>query len=148
MKRYKQGKFVPKNPTKYIGDPTKIVYRSSWELKVMKRFDLASWVQRWSSETTIIPYISPIDNRPHRYFVDFSLIVKDKEGNYITYLVEVKPFKETKEPINKGKNRQRYINEVMTYSVNQAKWKAARQYCEKKGWKFIIMTEKDILDRQ
>ena len=42
---------------------------------------------------------------------------------------------------------QRFINEANTYLVNQAKWEAASLVCEKKGWKFKILTEKEIYGR-
>jgi hypothetical protein len=32
----------------------------------------------------------------------------------------------------------------MEYGKNQAKWKAAREYCADRGWNFQIMTEKQL----
>ena len=65
------GKFSPKNTNKYLGDPTNIWYRSLWERRVMTHLDINSNVIEWSNEEIIIPYLSPIDNRWHRYFPDF-----------------------------------------------------------------------------
>ena len=61
-----QGYFKPKNPHKYKGDPTNIIYRSSWELKLMKYLDERKDVVKWGSEEIIIPYRSPIDGRVHK----------------------------------------------------------------------------------
>jgi hypothetical protein len=145
MATYK-GYFKPKNPQKYKGDPTNIVYRSRWELIVMNRFDGDPNVIWWQSEETIIPYRSPIDGRYHRYFTDFTVNMRTADGKIKTAIVEVKPMAQTKPPtVQKGgsKNR-RYINEVMTWGVNDAKWKAAREYCKDRGYEFIIITEKEL----
>jgi hypothetical protein len=43
------------------------------------------------------------------------------------------------------KNEARFIRETRTYGVNLAKWKAAETLCEKKGWTFIKLTEKELV---
>jgi len=139
MATYK-GKFKPKNPQKYKGDPTNIIYRSRWELKLMSRLDEDSQIVQLSSEEIIIPYRSPIDNRIHRYFPDFW--VKNLNGDVI--LIEVKPYSQTKPPDVISKPTRRYINEVVTWGKNQAKWKAAEEYCADRKWKFVIMTEHEL----
>ena len=139
-----KGKFQPKNPKKYRGDVTKIIYRSSWEFKMLVWADTHPSVLQYSSEEVVIPYISPIDGRAHRYFVDFLLKIKKKDGKVETVLVEVKPFIQTKEPVRKNQINRTYIREVFTWGVNCAKWEAARKYCEKKDWKFHILTEKEL----
>jgi len=139
-----QGKFKPKNPHKYVGDPTNIVYRSSWECRFMHEFDTADWCVSWGSEELIVPYVSPVDNRTHRYFVDFVLKVKDKNNNLKTWMVEVKPKKQTKPPEIKKRVTKQYITEVTTWAVNEAKWKAATEYCVDRGWKFVIFTEDQL----
>lgn len=143
-----QGVFRVRNHKKYKGDPTKIIYRSRWELKLMTHLDAHPDVIEWSSEEVVIPYRSPIDNRMHRYFVDFYVKKKNPQGQIESVLIEVKPLAQTKPPavsITKGqKPTRRYINEVMTWGVNEAKWKAATEYCKDRGWKFIIMTEKEL----
>lgn len=140
--RYKQGKFTPNNPSKYQGT-LPIVYRSSWELKYMKYLDMKSSVLFWASESLIIPYISPIDNLQHRYFVDFLVKMKLGDGSAATFAVEVKPLKETKPP-RKSKNVMRFLQEKQTYEVNQAKWTAATEFCKKRNVQFIVLTEKEL----
>jgi hypothetical protein len=145
MARYRQGKFTPINPSKYLGDPTNIIYRSSWELKFLKKLDVNSSVVGYASEEVVVPYISPIDNKIHRYFVDILVVAKDPTGGFKTTLIEIKPYAQTLAPkATKTKRKDRLITETMTYLVNQAKWKAAEQFCAKKGWIFKVVTEKDI----
>ena len=138
-----KGRFRPKNPSKYKGDPSNIIYRSSWELRVMKYLDENSSVLWWASEELFIPYLSPVDNRPHRYFPDFIVRALNKDKKEVTMVIEVKPEKQTKPPAQKRKTRQ-YLNEVVTYAVNEAKWKAANFFCKEHGWEFKILTEKDL----
>lgn len=141
---YYKGKFTPKFPEKYVGDPTNIIYRSSWELKFMNWCDMSSSVLRYSSEETIIPYRCPTDNRLHRYFVDFKIDVKSRDGSIKTYLVEVKPAGQTKPPVYPGKRTKRYLTEALTFMKNQAKWEAAERYCKDRGWEFKIITEHEL----
>ena len=141
-KTYK-GRFQPKNPKKYNGDADNIIYRSTWEVRVMKWLDEHPNVIWWASEELPIPYKSPLDNRMHRYFPDFIAKIKQKDGSVMTYIIEVKPLEQTKMPIQKKKT-QRYIREASTYVVNQEKWKAADIFCKEHGWKFMIMTEKEL----
>lgn len=139
-----KGKFRPTYPEKYTGDHTNIVYRSSWELQFMRWCDHNSKVVQWSSEETIIPYRSPLDNRIHRYFPDFLVKIRDDKEQLVDWLVEVKPKHQTQPPkkkLSKGKPSKRYVQEVQTYVVNQAKFEAAREYCDNKGMKFMILTE-------
>lgn len=135
------GQFKPKNPGKYVGDYKNIIYRSSWECKVMDWLDRNPDVISWASEELIIPYISPVDGRWHRYFPDFLIKVKTKDGSTKTILIEVKPKKQTKEPERKKRITKQYINEVATWGVNQAKWKAAKEYCADRKWEFQLITE-------
>ena len=143
MKTYK-GIFKPKNPQKYRGDPTNIIYRSSWELKLMMYLDEHREVVGWSSEEIIIPYRSPIDGKIHRYFPDFKVTKINKDGIKETALIEVKPMAQTKPPERQSKVTKRYLTEVKTWGVNEAKWKAALEYCKDRGWSFHIFTEKEL----
>jgi hypothetical protein len=143
MPKYNQGIFKPINPQKYKGDPTNIVYRSGWECRLMSHFDLHPDVIWWSSEEKIIPYRSPIDNKIHRYFPDFLVHMKTSSGKLETVLVEVKPKAQTIPP-TRSKNQRKYLSEVMTWGVNEAKWRAAEEYCKDRGYKFMIMTEDHI----
>ena len=144
-KRYFQGRFRPKFPEKYKGDPTKIYWRSSWELQVMKWLDGHSAVVQWSSEETIIPYKSPIDRKFHRYFPDFQVVIA-RNGIHEQYIVEVKPKAQTKPPKMKhtGRPSKAYVKQVETYLINSAKFEAAKEYCDKKGYKFMILTEDNL----
>jgi len=141
-KTYK-GRFQPKNPKKYNGDANNIIYRSTWELRVMKWLDEHPSIIWWASEELPIPYKSPLDNRIHRYFPDFIAKIKQKDGSVMTYIIEVKPLEQTKMPVQKKKTK-RYIREAATYVVNQEKWKAADIFCQEHGWKFMVMTEKEL----
>jgi hypothetical protein len=138
-----KGRFTPKNPKKYAGDSSNIVYRSLWELKVMKYLDDNKSIIHWASEELVIPYVSPVDNRVHRYFPDFVVKALSKDGKEMTMVLEVKPDKQTRPPTQKRKTKQ-FIQESITYAINEAKWKAADLFCKEHGWKFKIITEKDL----
>lgn len=134
--------FRPLHPEKYVGKG-EIVYRSLWEKHVMKTLDENPNVLQWSSENIVIEYVSPVDNRRHRYFPDMWAKLKSKDGTIKTLLIEVKPLKQTRKPEGKRRTK-RYLIEEATYLINQAKWAAAREYCKKRGWEFVVMTEKSI----
>lgn len=139
-----KGKFIPSNTKKYRGDPTNIIYRSLWERKFMVYCDLNENVLEWGSEEFWIPYRSPIDSRVHRYFPDFYIKVRESNGSIVKYVIEVKPKKQCKEPKVQSKKTKSYIYEVTEYAKNQAKWKAARDFCEDRKWQFKILTEDDL----
>ena len=139
-----KGYFKPRNPSKYKGDPTNIIYRSRWEAKFMNYLDNHPDVLQWASEELAIPYRSPVDGKVHRYFPDFIVRKRSPQGIIETLLVEIKPADQTREPVKKKTINKAYINEVMTWGVNQAKWKAAKEYCEDRKWKFLILTEKEL----
>ena len=136
-----KGRFSPKNPKKYRGDPTNIIFRSLWELRVMKYLDENTNILEWASEEIAIPYISPVDNRYHRYFPDFIVRAKTPDGSTKTMMLEVKPKNQTIEPKVQSKRTKKYLTEVMTWGVNQAKWSAAKEYCLDRGWEFKLVTE-------
>jgi hypothetical protein len=141
MTKYLQGKYIVRNKNKYMGDHNNVVYRSSWELKFLAWCDNNPNVVEFSSEEIVIPYKSPVDGKYHRYFVDCFVKVKDKGGNVKSYLIEIKPKKQTKEPEQQRRVTKRYITEVTTWGVNQAKWKAATEYCLDRNWEFKLITE-------
>ena len=148
MARGHKGRFRPKHPEKYKGDPTKIIYRSMWEFKFFRYLDAHPDVIWWASEEYVVPYVSPIDLKRHRYFPDVVLRKKTPKGTIETIMIEIKPKYQTMPPDIRKKNStptgrvsKRYINEVKTYGVNEAKWKAARAYCADRGWQFQIFTE-------
>jgi hypothetical protein len=138
-----RGSFKPKNPAKYNGNPNNIIYRSSWEVRVMKYFDDHPDVIWWSSEELVIPYYNPVDQKMHRYFPDFVVKMKKTDGKVMTYVIEVKPYSQTQQPQKKRKT-QKFIQESVTYVVNQSKWKAADEFCHEHGWKFQIITEREL----
>lgn len=140
-KRYRQGVFIPKNQDKFIG--TKAIYRSGLELKFFRFCDNNQNVLTWGSENVIVPYVSPLDGKVHRYFVDNYVVIKEGES-IKKYLIEIKPYKQTKIPKTKYKKKSHLIYEQKAYVINTAKWEAAKRFCHKKGYEFLILTEKDI----
>ena len=139
-----KGKYYPSFPRKYKGDPTNIIYRSLWERKFMVYCDKNQNILEWASEEIAIPYRSPIDNRVHRYFPDFYMKVKETNGKIKNYVIEVKPVKQTKPPKKPKRQTKGYIREAFEYARNQAKWKAAREYCADRMWEFKVITEKEL----
>lgn len=136
-KTYK-GKYRPLNIAKYRGDPTNIIYRSLWEKRLMKWCDANTKVKWWNSESIVIPYRCATDGKVHRYFPDFLIHFHNHE----IYCIEVKPSKETLQPVKKrGKRRSQLLSETLTYAKNVSKWEAAQEYCKRKGWRFEIWDE-------
>jgi hypothetical protein len=142
---YKQGKYKPRNPKKYNGDCTNIVYRSSYELKMFEYCDLRENIIYWESEEKVIPYLDPITGRYKRYFPDIFMKYKDKNGEIKKVLIEVKPKKDLIEPEKNPKRKTKsWVYRVQTWIRNQAKWEAARNWCKDRGIEFKIFTEVDI----
>ncbi len=148
--KYYQGYYKPKSPQKYKGDPTNVIYRSGLEFRLMKFLDENDNIIKWASEEFFIPYRSPIDGKVHRYFPDFWVRKRGIKGIIEEVLIEVKPSSQCRPPnVNKkltpkGRISKRYLTEVKNWGINSSKWEAAEQFCKKKGWRFIIMTEKDL----
>jgi hypothetical protein len=141
---FSQGKFTPQSPQKYKGS-LPIIYRSSLELKVFRWLDNNPKVVSWGSESVVIPYISPFDNRMHRYFTDLVIHLIDSKNILQKLLVEIKPHKYTLKPVDSPrKSRKTVIYEQSQYIINNAKWDAAKNWCKKNGYQFIIITEKHI----
>lgn len=139
-----KGVFVPRNPKKYMGDPSNIIYRSTWERHVMNWLDQNPSILSWASEEIQIPYLSPVDSRWHRYFPDFLVRMRTKDGQLKTLMLEVKPKKQALPPEKKKRVTKQYIQEVATWGVNQAKWKAAEEFCLDRGWEFKVITEEHL----
>ena len=139
-----KGKYKLKNPQKYKGDPTNVVWRSLWERKYMKYLDSNEHILEWSSEEIFIWYRSPVDNRAHRYFPDFYVKEQMPDGAIQKYLVEIKPKKQLSLPKEPKKRTRGYLNEVMEYAKNQSKWKYAREWCEDRQYGFKILTEDEL----
>jgi hypothetical protein len=142
--KYRQGYYVPKKPEKYIGDPTKIIYRSSWEHRFCRFCDDTKDVLKWSSEPYPIKYISPVDNKEHNYHIDFYMRVV-KFGKELDFLVEIKPESSLRKPIFEGAQTMQKLKNfnyaAKTFLVNKAKFAAAQKHAETKGYRFVIITE-------
>lgn len=136
-------RFLPKNIAKYgPGDPMNIVCRSLWERKFAKYCDETAGILRWSSEEIVIPYVSPLDGQTHRYFPDFLIEVQSQTG-VRHFLIEIKPRAQTQPP-KPRKRKRKFLEESATFAKNQAKWAAAQDYCRKRGWHFLVLTESDL----
>ena len=138
MKTY-SGKYKVKDPTRYKGDHTNVVYRSMWERQCFAWCENNSEIKEWSSEEIVVPYYYEIDKKYHRYFIDLKITF----NNGKTILVEIKPEKETAPPKRPDKTK-RYLNEALTYVKNQNKWQAANEFAKDRGWEFQIWTEKTL----
>lgn len=139
-----KGIFKPSYPEKYIGNYKNIIYRSLWELKFMNYCDLNQNIIKWSSEEISIPYVSPIDNRIHRYYPDFFIKYKNSSGELKESVIEIKPKKQVKSPDMNKRRTQKQLYEIKEYAKNQAKWKAAEEFCKDRRWQFQILTEENL----
>ena len=139
-----KSRYKPVNPKKYQGNPNNIICRSSWERKFCQWADKKESVISWASEEINIPYVSPKDNRVHKYYPDYLIKVKEKNDMIKTYVVEVKPHKQTMPPKPRSRKTKSYLTECVTYAVNQAKWKAAKEFCEDHRIEFKVVTEKEL----
>ncbi len=139
-----KGRYTPKNPKKYKGDYHNIVYRSLWERKFMVYCDNSDNILEWGSEEVIIPYLSPWDGKLHRYFPDFYIKVRQASGNIKKFIIEVKPKKQTRPPESVHRKTKKWLNEVKTYSINEAKWKSASEWCSNNDMEFKILTEEEL----
>ena len=145
MSKSIKSRYKPSNPQKYVGDVNNIICRSSWERRFCIWCDSNENILEWGSEEFWIPYRSPVDNRVHKYFPDFFVKVCEKNGIIKKYVIEVKPQKQTQQPNPKPKRKTKsWLYEVKTYAVNQAKWKAATEFCADRLLEFKIITENEL----
>lgn len=142
-KHYHQSIFVPKNPEKYVGSKS-IKCRSSWEKKFASMCDTNPNVIQWNSEGLCINYQDPNDNKFHRYYPDFVIKLVTKEKKEKIIIAEVKPLKETLPPKKPKKVSKSYIESLVLYNKNLAKWQSAKVYCQKNNMEFKIITEKEL----
>lgn len=147
----KCGTYSPRNPEKYNGSYP-IIMRSSWERILAQYCDNNPNVLMWSSEKIAIPYKHPYlkDSKglpkTSRYYPDFIMTVKESENQIVKYIVEVKPSKQTRPPVKRDNRKpSTMLYEEKSWAVNSAKWKAAQRYCDKMGYKFKILTEKELI---
>tara|TARA_E500000305_G_scaffold18468_1_gene13621 strand:- start:962 stop:1405 length:444 start_codon:yes stop_codon:yes gene_type:complete len=143
MAESKKSLYKPSNPRKYKGNVHNIICRSSWEERFCNYCDLNENIVEWGSEEFFIPYRAP-DGKSRRYFPDFIMKVKENTGKVKTYVIEVKPFKQTKPPKKRKNVTKSYMYECKTYAVNQAKWIAANEWCKDHGVEFKIITEREL----
>ena len=136
-----KGKYTPRNPKKYKGDPNRIVYRSLWERKFMVYCDTSNSILEWGSEEIIIPYLSPVDGRIHRYFPDFYIKVQKHDGSTEKSIVEIKPKVQCSPPKVPSRKTRSFYNAIKTWAVNEAKWKYATEFCDINGIEFKILNE-------
>lgn len=142
---YKSGKYEPKNPEKYIGDVHNIIYRSSWELRFCIYCDNNDGIVKWSSEPVVIPYYNPLDKKEHNYNVDFYMKVIKENSDEQEWLIEIKPKKQIQKPIFEGittlPKLKSYNRNMQIWITNQAKFKAAKEWALKRGFKFGVIDE-------
>lgn len=139
-----KGKFTPKHPEKYVGDLNDIIFRSSWELSFMNFLDNNIKVEQWGSEIIPIPYLKPTTGRVHKYYPDFWVKYKNSKGETYQEVIEVKPGKQARPPTTVGKTKKTQLYEALQWSINSAKWRYAKLYCDKYSMKFRILTEREI----
>ena len=139
-----RGRYIPTYPKKYKGDPSNIIYRSLWERKFMVYCDRNDKILEWGSEEFFVPYRSPLDGKIHRYFPDFYVKVRTPQG-FKKWVVEVKPKAQCKPPRQPKRKTKKYLNEVRTWAINDAKWKHAIEYCKDRNMEFIILTEVELM---
>ena len=150
MGRSRKSIFIPKNPKKYVGNASNIICRSNWERVFCEKCDTNDNIVTWASEEFSIPYISPLDNKRHRYYPDFLIKVKEEDGKFKKYVIEIKPKKQTIKPKMKTDSRKRprmtnsYAKELNNYAVNVAKWNAAIEFCKDNSLEFQIITEDNL----
>ena len=138
------GRYKPTNIKKYKGDYRNIIYRSLWERKFMVYCDTNENILEWGSEELVIPYKSPLDNKWHRYFPDFFIKYRDSKGNIRGSIIEIKPKRFCEAPKVQSRRTKKYLYEVTEYAKNQAKWEAAKEFCEDRRYEFKVLTEDDL----
>ena len=140
MAKSYRGLYRPTNPKKYVGNTKQIVYRSLLERRFMRYCDLNQDILYWASEELPVRYYNPLDKKYHRYFPDFVV----KTVNNDKYMIEIKPSRQVVKPKPPKKKTKSYMRESFEYIKNQAKWQAAKSYCEDNGLEFKIISEKDL----
>jgi hypothetical protein len=145
MNKWLKGKFTCQNPKKYKGDAGNITYRSSWERTFMVWCDTEPDILAWGSEEIAIWYFDPIQNKKRKYMVDFQIVTRKPDGQYKVTMIEIKPYKQTVKPrATRAKSEKTILSEQTTWLTNQAKWRAAIEFANQKGWCFKIITEREL----
>jgi len=138
MSKFKQGQFIPRNPQKYLGDPSKIRYMSSWEQRFHQFLDSNENILAWGSEEIAIPYLKPTDGKVHKYYPDYFIRYKNKRNEIVEEIVEIKP----KNQITLKRNARLFAK--ITYAINAAKWIQAKEWCKQHNVAFRILTEEEL----
>lgn len=136
------GRFIPKNPQKYVGNANRVMFRSSWELAFMKWLDQNDAVLRWGSEELRIPYVSPLDGRVHQYYPDMVIMYRDTSGTIRKEIIEIKPYKESVLTPNMSPQQQQ------AFVVNKAKWLYAGKFASANGATFRVLTERTMFKQK
>jgi hypothetical protein len=95
----------------------------------------------------VIPYFWEVDQKVHRYYPDIYMKIKNRDGEIVKYILEIKPIKDTvvKQPKRMTeKAKQQYIDNILVVSKNKCKWEAAEKFCKEKGMIFKVLTEKEL----
>lgn len=143
---YRQGYYTVHNIEKYVGDVSKVIYRSSWEKKMMTFCDMNERIVKWSSETIQVPYFNPVENATKTYNLDFYFQVRQDDGSVKNIIGEVKPAKKLEKPVLPNsrlteKRIEAHNYQMKEYVINVYKFQAAKKWAEDRGWEFMIITE-------
>lgn len=159
---YHQGNYIPKNKSKVIKLNTQggVYYRSSWEKKIMHWLDHKTEIIKWGAECLQIPYqMTHFENgdtkvKSHIYHVDFYYEMRIN-GVLRQIVAEVKPMKEFNmvQALNEGrlsvpegttKKLKNFEYDLKMAYKNKQKWETMIEWCSKKGYEFIIITEEHL----
>lgn len=129
-RNYDRRKYNLINAQKYFG-PKHPEHKSAFELRMMEWCDKNANVVRWAYEPYCIQYVNKmvpglpdwtcelVDNKQHKYYIDFHVELIDDQGKTKTYIIEIKPNRMTiqpKEPKKKSRPAViRYVNEMKEF---------------------------------
>jgi hypothetical protein len=136
--KFQQGTYKPTNSNRYIGKHLP-KYRSGWELKFMRFCDSHPSVVAWASESHRIPYFNPIKNKQTMYVPDFFIIYEDKNKQRHAEFIEIKP-------AGQILGNARSAGQKAQAVVNEAKWQAAKAFCDRQGVGFRVLTEHELFN--
>lgn len=143
--RLRQGYFKPKNPEKYRGDYTQIIYRSGWEFKFFKFCDENPMVLEYASEPVCVDYWNSMSKKQCKYWIDGYMKTINKHGQIREWLIEVKPNKFIHPPKSPQRLTERqtysFVRHAKAYMINTDKFKAAKAYAKAHNMTFGIITE-------
>ncbi len=111
-----------------------------WERSFAGYCDRNNNIVQWSVEPFTIPYFDVGQRKYRKYWPDFW--IKKSDGTIL--LIEIKPEYQTKPPQKPKRKTKKALLAEQTWLTNKSKWQAAREFCDQKGWKFQILTEKTL----